>query len=157
MAKTAPGPFSLTHDAPGRCRLWTATRNEKGYGKFWHNGRMIRAHRWAYEHYVGPIPAGLELDHRCGHRDCVNPAHLDPVTHAENVARSGGPSARNARKQTCPAGHRYDRVRRDGSRRCRTCDNANARARARARRSRTPQLTCVTTLPTRLTPERTAA
>jgi hypothetical protein len=45
------------------------------------------AHRWAYEHFVGPIPEGLEIDHGCFVHACVNPGHLEPVTHQENVRR----------------------------------------------------------------------
>lgn len=47
------------------------------------------AHRVAYELWVGPIPEGMELDHRCKVRACINPAHLEPVTHAENMRRLG--------------------------------------------------------------------
>jgi hypothetical protein len=48
---------------------------------------MVLAHRWAYEHFIGPIPAGLEIDHLCRVRHCVNPAHLEPVTKSENRRR----------------------------------------------------------------------
>jgi hypothetical protein len=79
------------------CWIWTgALRN--GYGAFWVEGRTIGAHRWAYEHTVGPIPDGLTLDHTCHkrgctpgkscpHRACVNPSHLEPVTTGENTRR----------------------------------------------------------------------
>ncbi len=50
------GPFS--DRVPGRCWLWTATIVHNGYGRFWFDGRMIYAHRWAYEAVYGPIPAG---------------------------------------------------------------------------------------------------
>lgn len=88
-------------DKTDSCWLWTGTIN-KGYGLFKVNGRTVRAHRWAYEQMVGPIPHGLQLDHLCHtenladclnadeclHRRCVNPAHLEPVTSRENVHRS---------------------------------------------------------------------
>lgn len=70
------------------CWLWGATIDRDGYGTLEHGGkRSARAHRVVYELEVGPIPAGLQLDHRCRVRNCVNPAHLEPVTHQENLAR----------------------------------------------------------------------
>ena len=72
------------------CWLWTATLNNVGYGHFGFGGggKLVLAHRWAYLTFIGPIPEGLELDHTCNVRHCVNPAHLEPVTHAENQARA---------------------------------------------------------------------
>lgn len=71
------------------------------YGRFRPGAHVQReevgAHRWAYEHWVGPIPEGLEIDHLCRVKLCVNPAHLEPVTRAENMRR--------ARKPLCPRGH----------------------------------------------------
>jgi hypothetical protein len=66
------------------CWIWQGRRNACGYGTF---GRIL-AHRFAYERLVGPIPDGMELDHLCGYRDCVDPSHLEPVTHAENARRA---------------------------------------------------------------------
>jgi hypothetical protein len=80
-------------DGPGGCWLWTGQANKGGYGAFSvgsrydGNRRGVRAHRWAYEALVGPIPEGLQLDHLCRNPPCVNPAHLEPVTHAENMRR----------------------------------------------------------------------
>lgn len=71
------------------CWLWTGRKEKAGYGKYC--GTV--AHRWAYRELVGPIPAGLTLDHLCYVRHCVNPAHLEPVTLLENVRRA---NARNA-------------------------------------------------------------
>jgi len=51
-------------------------------------GQSVHAHRFAYEELVGPIPEGLDLDHLCRNKTCVNPAHLEPVTRAENVRRA---------------------------------------------------------------------
>jgi hypothetical protein len=74
------------------CWLWLATPNADGYGRFQRRlapgrYRMVRAHRYAYELLVGPIPAGLTLDHLCGHQLCVRPHHLEPVTNGENLRR----------------------------------------------------------------------
>jgi hypothetical protein len=72
------------------CWIWTGGRGgyEKSYGTFFDGTRTVRAHRWAYCRWVGEIPVGLELDHRCRVRLCVNPKHLEPVTRLENMRRS---------------------------------------------------------------------
>lgn len=118
------------------CWLWLACQDGKGYGLFW-VGRYVRAHRFAYELLVGPIPEGLQLDHLCRVRHCVNPAHLEPVTNRENVLRGEGLPAQAARKTHCPHGHPYDEAntlgRSDGSRVCRTCNRAWCAAYARRR------------------------
>ena len=103
--------------SPEGCWPWLAALDRKGYGAFYDGYRMRRAYRFGYEALVGPIPSGLELDHLCRNRGCVNPSHLEPVTHSENVRRGG-----NALKVSCPTGHPYDRVDpKTGGRRCRRC------------------------------------
>ncbi len=93
------------------CVEWIASTDSKGYGKFqWEggrNGRLMPAHRWAYEWVVGPIPDGLQLDHLCRNRRCVNPEHLEPVTQRVNVLRGVGPAALNAGKTHCYRGTRW--------------------------------------------------
>lgn len=69
------------------CWLWDAGHNDYGYGIFYINGKLRCAHCVTYELYVGEVPEGLELDHKCRIPCCVNPDHLEPVTHAENVRR----------------------------------------------------------------------
>lgn len=68
------------------CWVWQRSTS-RGYGYVTRGGRCVPAHRWYYEHLVGPIPEGLELDHLCRNPPCVNPDHLEPVTHAENMRR----------------------------------------------------------------------
>lgn len=72
---------------PGMCWLWEGAADAIGYGKFNPGARLIGAHRYSYQSMVGAIPAGLYLDHLCRNPRCVNPDHLEPVTHAENVRR----------------------------------------------------------------------
>jgi hypothetical protein len=89
------------------------------------NAIPARAYRITYETLVGPVPNGLELDHLCRVRACVNPGHLEPVTHRVNTLRGETVAARNARATHCPAGHPYDEVNtyadRLGRRSCREC------------------------------------
>jgi hypothetical protein len=101
--------------------------------------RPLLAHRVSYEMFVGPIPAGLELDHLCRNRGCVNPAHLEPVTHQENVERAPNYSSNRTH---CPQGHPYAGknvwVDKRGKRYCRTCQRQQARdyyARTRERKA----------------------
>lgn len=69
---------------PLGCWRWTGAKNGSGYA----SGINTPAYRVAYEWLVGPIPTGMQLDHLCRQRDCVNPHHLEPVTKAENLRRA---------------------------------------------------------------------
>lgn len=97
--KTVARFAAKVEEAPDGCWMWTAARFRKGYGAFAYEGRVWRAHRLTYLWFVGPISAALELDHLCRHRACVNPAHLEQVTHRENVLRGDVPWARALREQ----------------------------------------------------------
>ena len=70
------------------CWLWAGGVKETGYGQITYQGDNCRAHRVAYELFRGAIPAGMDLDHLCRVRSCVNPDHLEPVTRSENLKRS---------------------------------------------------------------------
>lgn len=72
------------------CWVWTAGLSAGGYAYLYHQGKRYRAHRLAYEHYIGPIPDGLVLDHACHNTACVNPAHLRPVTVKQNTENRSG-------------------------------------------------------------------
>lgn len=114
-------------DTPDACWLWTAFLPACGYGRFYVNGKLHLAHRISYEMFVGPIPEGLCLDHLCRVRNCVNPRHLEPVTHQENVRR-GEAGLNYASKTECPKGHPYSGknlvVLKNGQRRCKACHSA---------------------------------
>lgn len=116
------------------CWMWCAALDAHGYGRFGIRGvtradwRMRLAHRVSYETYVGPIPEGLDLDHLCRNRACVNPAHLEPVSRSENLRRSPLMGAAALAKTHCPRGHEYDerntRITTSGARDCRECHRA---------------------------------
>lgn len=82
-------------DKTETCWIWDGSHNGLGHGQFWLDGRKQKAYRVAYEWLVGPIPAGLEIDHMCWNSRCVNPNHLRTVTHQQNGQNRSGPAASN--------------------------------------------------------------
>lgn len=124
------------------CWLWPGAKNGVGYGVVGRGGKHggnAYVHRVTYEHFVGPIPKGMVLDHLCRVRRCCNPRHLEPVTHRINLLRGFGPSAINADKTHCPQQHEYDSANTyfypDGGRRCRACAREDQRRRRETRRA----------------------
>jgi hypothetical protein len=112
------------------CWTWTAGQNSAGYGIMEDKAHRYLAHRWAYERFRGPIPAGLTIDHLCRNRLCVNPEHMEAVTNRENILRGEGITATAARATACKLGHPLDGMRRNGARYCRTCSRMANRSRA---------------------------
>ncbi len=143
MAKVKPLPSGCWH--------WTGEKHRKGYGYFTIDKRRVYAHRWAYEHFIGPIPDGMTIDHLCHnedadcpggngclHRSCVNPAHLAPATVKQNVLRGKGSAADRARQMYCKRGHPLSgdnvRITKRGYRECRRCAYEHHRAYVEAHR-----------------------
>lgn len=93
------GPVPAHRPDIGPCWLYSAKFNGKGYAQIKIGGIKVAAHRWAYEQVGQRIPEGLEIDHLCRVRNCVRSSHLEPVTHAENIARAMKNSP------DCPKGH----------------------------------------------------
>lgn len=131
--------FWLKVDGDGaldECWIWTGAKGSNGYGFHSIGSERIGAHRFAYEDVVGPIPDGLELDHLCRERLCVNPWHLDPVTRQENQRRTPA-----ALKTHCIHGHALSGPNlyihaihgRRGCRTCRIAQAAKSNAKIRAR------------------------
>jgi len=69
------------------CWIWPYGVNANGYGCVGKNKKIIEAHRFMYQQIIGAVPAHCELDHICKNKLCVNPSHLEPVSHAENCRR----------------------------------------------------------------------
>lgn len=119
---------------PSGCWLWLG-RTRFGYGEFdrkdadgiW---RPKRAHIVSYEACIGKVPHGKELDHLCRNPRCVNPSHLEPVTHAENILRGESPYAKRKRQTHCLSGHEFTTSntlrKKNGTRACRECRNLAA-------------------------------
>jgi hypothetical protein len=119
---------SLGHS--GGCWKWTGHVNPNGYASFDVGGRTVGAHVFAYEWFVGPLN-GREPDHLCRVEDCVNPDHLEAVTHRENVRRGTGPVSVNMALIACRRGHPFDEANtylHDGRRCCRECRREAVRA-----------------------------
>lgn len=141
MSRTIEDRFWAKVEPTGFCWIWTAAKT-KGYGVCWNGERTMPAHRFAYEYLVGPIPSGLVIDHLCRNRACVNPDHMDVVTHRVNIRRGQAgvlTGAKQRAKRECPSGHEYDTantyINSKGERSCRRC----GRDRSRRWRAKTRQ------------------
>ncbi len=112
---------------PSGCWLWVASLNTPGYGQSWNGKKVDFAHRMSYAAFKGAIPSDLELDHLCRVRRCVNPLHLEAVTHGENMTRGQigkGLKEWNQRRTHCKHGHEFTEENThhyQGKRICRVC------------------------------------
>lgn len=116
------------------CWEWAGHRNDKGYALLRQGSDAhVYAHRLSYELHVGPIPDGLQVDHLCRNRACVNPSHLEPVTQHVNILRSENMAAKWARRTACDVcGGAFSE--RKGRRFCPKCERER-NARNKAKRS----------------------
>lgn len=135
MSKLAPAAerFWSRVSVTESCWIWGGALDRLGYARFnAGDGTKPMVHRWSYEQLVGQIHDGLELDHLCRVRNCVNPEHLEPVDHRTNSLRGRTVSAVNARKTHCKRGHPLGELTPGRERRCLPCASLrNAEYRAR--------------------------
>lgn len=116
------------------CWRWKGFIHKNGYGAFQDFRRSALAHRFSYMNLVGPIPKGLTIDHLCRTNDCVNPLHMELVSHRENIMRGNGEAYKNSIKTHCKRGHSLSgyNLKPNGEKRsCRTCHNLTNRNRRR--------------------------
>ena len=113
------------------CWIWVGAIQNRGYGSIHFGGKTVSAHKISYLAHGNIIPPGLELDHKCHQRLCVNPNHLECVTHRINLQR------KCSKILACPKGHLYTaenlRASKRGFRLCKTCHREKARERAACR------------------------
>lgn len=118
---------SYTEKTDG-CWLWKGGKHVRGYGQFTMLSRTMHAHRAAWILFKGVIPEGFDVHHRCKIRDCVNPSHLELLSHVDH-GRLTGLAAASRSKTHCPHGHPYSAENTriwGGKRYCWTCARANA-------------------------------
>jgi hypothetical protein len=116
------------------CWEWTKTFDGKGYGVIYDDSRPrrpMRAHRYGYTLATGDLAVGMDIDHICRNKKCVNPEHLEAVTHKENVLRGLAPNILAHHQNVCKRGHEMNDqntyYRRNGTRQCRVCHRLEMR------------------------------
>lgn len=127
MASYSAAVLARTTPTEDGCLLWDGAVTTNGYGHIRRDGKARLVHRVIFEEEHGPLPDGMEVDHLCFRRLCVNIRHLEAVTHLENVRRAA------ARITSCRQGHLYDakntHITKKGKRHCRACSREQMRRR----------------------------
>jgi len=100
-----PKTFWSYVDKTKDCWIWNGAKTTDGYGQIKSGDKIQYVHRLSYQFHKGEIPKGLQIDHLCRVRNCINPEHLQVVTLRENVLRGNSIPAINARKKQCIKGH----------------------------------------------------
>lgn len=131
----------INKQGPNGCWLWMGTIGNLGYGKTEIKGKTCLVHRVVYQHLVGPIPDGLQLDHLCRTRSCVNPKHLEAVTCKTNIQRGNtGKDNQHKGKTHCKHGHLFDeantRINSKGFRFCIECNKIRCREHYQQRKNK---------------------
>ena len=136
MSEPLPENFMrLVRRDPNGCLTWCGVVSKTGYPQYSpSHAKTYRAHRFAYERVIGPIPEKMTIDHLCRNRSCVNVDHMEVVSNRENVLRGTGPSAINHNKTHCNNGHPLSGpnlgsgiVRGRPTRLCRACSREHSR------------------------------
>src|SRR5579872_16426 len=131
---------------PSGCWLWSGCILKNGYGQFWLNDKNWKAHRVSYLLFKGRLIEGLVIDHLCRNRACVNPDHLELVTHRTNLLRGETLNAKELNQTHCKRGHPFDDgntyVDPSGSRSCRTCLRAKYKAYRQRKKVNAASLRC---------------
>lgn len=122
---------SIDSETAWPCWAWKGSRDQRDYGTMSVGGKPVKAHRFSYATFIGPIPDRLVIDHICRHHWCVNPRHLEPVAQAENMRRGRQPGRRQ--QETCRLGHPMREAnvgyRSNGQRQCLACGRLRERRR----------------------------
>lgn len=87
--------FRRRTEQQGDCLVWTGTLNNHGYGSISVKGREVMAHRYAWERANGPIPDGMDIDHRCNNPSCCRVSHLRVATRKQNMENRRSPAGNN--------------------------------------------------------------
>jgi hypothetical protein len=125
------------------CWQWLGAKIGRGYGVMASKSGSRLVHRLSYEHFIGPIPDALTIDHLCRNKACVNPMHLEAVTNKVNNLRGTSASAQNTRKTHCSMGHEYtyeNTYIHHSMRHCKTCHRLRERQRKAQLKQRSQQI-----------------